>query len=208
MIILDTETTGLLKPEAVGAKNQPQIIDFAAVKIDNRTGEEVGRIEFLIHPGCAIPPEITKITGYKDADFVGKPSFATVQPRIAEFFVGERAMLAHNLPFDKGLLYWELVRLDLVTSFPWPSQQLCTAMLSQEEFGKRLKLIDLYERKTGKKLDQKHTAMADVEALLEVVRADRLWELVAMPLDDHTAVDRDAPWPAKKAAPAKRRAKP
>lgn len=181
MIVFDTETTGLLKPEAVGAVQQPQIIDFAAVKICDSTGEELDRIEFLVNPGISLPPEITKITGYVDADLRDKPPFAAYLGRLSEFFLGERAYCAHNLPFDKGMLHWELVRLDKLTAFPWPSQGICTAALSAEEYGRRLKLIELYERRLGKKLDQKHTAMADVEALLEVVRDWRLWELVDGP---------------------------
>lgn len=197
MIIWDTETTGLLKPEALGAAAQPRIIDFAGIKIDNATGEEIGRLEFLVHPGCPITDEITKITGYKDSDFIGKPSFSSELPRLAEFFLGERAMLAHNLPFDKGMLHWELVRLDQLTSFPWPSQQLCTVQLFMAEYGRRMKLTELYADKLGKKLDQKHTAMADAEALLEVVRAERLWEVVQLPGAESSP----------KKAPARKRAK-
>lgn len=200
MIVWDTETTGLLKPEALGAASQPQIIDFAGVKIDNRTGEEIDRLEILINPGVPIPPEITKITGYKDSDFIGAAGFGSAVRRIAEFFHAERAMLAHNLSFDKGMLYWELVRLDLVTSFPWPSQQFCTVVLAQDEFGRRLKMTELYERKTGKKLEQKHTAMADVEALLEIVRADKLWQLVDLPNELKVVMPPSVPAPKKVAA--------
>jgi DNA polymerase III alpha subunit (gram-positive type) len=195
MIIWDTETTGLLKPEALGAAAQPRIIDFAGIKIDNETGEEIVRLEFLVHPGCPITDEITKITGYKDSDFIGKPSFSAMLPMLAEFFLGERAMLAHNLPFDKGMLHWELVRLDQLTSFPWPVQQLCTVQLFMAEYGRRMKLTELYADKLGRKLDQKHTAMADAEALLEIVRSERLWEIVSTVND-----------PAPKKAPARKRA--
>jgi DNA polymerase III epsilon subunit-like protein len=178
MIILDTETTGLLKLAALGAEQQPQIIDFAAVKIDDASGDEIDRIEFLVNPGKPLEAVITKITGLTDADLASLPPFTHHVATLAEFFRGERAMIAHNMPFDKGLLYWELVRLDLVTSFPWPAQQLCTVQLHIEEFGHRPKLTELYEARMGKKLAQKHRAMADVEALLEIIRKDRLWQLV------------------------------
>lgn len=178
MIILDTETTGLLKPAVLDASQQPKIIDFAAKKIDDDTGALIDQIEFLCNPGQPLESIITKITGLTDADLAGQPPFAHYVPQLAEFFRGERCMVAHNMPFDKGLIYWELVRLDLVTSFPWPTQQLCTVQLHIEEFGHRPKLTELYESRIGKKLAQKHRAMADVDALLEIVQHDLLWGLV------------------------------
>lgn len=177
MIVLDTETTGLLLPNVIDADKQPRIIDLAMVQLDPFTGEEVNRMETLINPGIPLPDEITKITGYTDADLADQPTFAEVLPWLVDFVLGETSMVAHNMPFDKGMLHWELVRLDKLTMFPWPPTQLCTAAHSTEKYGKRLRLIQLYERVLGRKLNQKHTAMADVEALVEVVRAERLYEL-------------------------------
>lgn len=177
MIILDTETTGLLLPQALTADKQPRIIDLACVQLDPYTGEEVNRFETLLNPDQPITDEITRITGYTDADVRAAPRFADVLPGLVEFFLGENSFLAHNLPFDKGMLYWELVRVDAVTAFPWPGRQFCTVQLYVDEFGKFPKLTQLYERKLGRPLDQKHTAMADVEALVEIVRAERLYEL-------------------------------
>jgi DNA polymerase III subunit epsilon len=178
VIILDTETTGLLKPAVLDAHQQPKIIDFAAKKLDDHTGELIDQIEFLCNPGQPLEAIITKITGLTDSDLVGQPPFSYYVSRLGEFFRGERCMVAHNLPFDKGLLFWELQRLDLVTSFPWPTQQLCTVQLHIEEFGHRPKLTELYESRTGRKLAQKHRAMADVDALEEIIRKDQLWSLV------------------------------
>lgn len=178
MIIWDTETTGLLLPSVARAEDQPRIIDFAAVKLDPLTGEERGRIEFLLNPECALPSEITKITGLTDDDLKKQPTFATVFNAITNFFLGEVSMLAHNLPFDKGLLYWELVRLGAETAFPWPPRQLCSVQLFADEFGgKGPKLTALYESVMGIKLEQKHRAMADVEALVDIVCRRRIFEL-------------------------------
>lgn len=177
MIVFDTETTGLPVPEILGPEKQPRIIDIACVQLDPFTGEEVNRFETLINPGIPIPEEITKITGYTDEHVKDAPTFAEVLPYLVDFFLGERAMLSHNLPFDKSMLYWELMRCGAETAFPWPPVQVCSVETYIEEFGKRPRLIHLYERKTGRKLEQKHTAMADVEALLEIVQIDRLYEL-------------------------------
>lgn len=177
MIILDTETTGLVLPSVADPHMQPRIIDFAAIQLDPFTGEEVNRVEFLLNPDRALDEDITRITGYKDSDVADAIRFAEALSDLCAFFVGENCMLAHNLAFDKAMLYWELVRLDAVTLFPWPPMQLCTVQLYEQEFGKFPKLTALYEKKLGRKLDQKHTAMADVEALVEIVQRERLYEL-------------------------------
>lgn len=175
MIIWDTETTGLLNPSQ-DVKSQPRIIDLAAIQLDPFTGEEVNRFETLIFPDCTLPAEITKITGYRDSDVADAPRFAAVLPHWAEFCLGERAWLAHNLEFDSGMLYWELVRLGLERAFPYPPVGVCTAVMFRARLS-RVRLVDVYQAVLGKPLDQKHTAMADVEALVEVVRAERLYEL-------------------------------
>lgn len=187
MIILDTETTGLLAPSVSDPNKQPRIIDFAAVKIDPMTGAETDRYQTLLNPGVPLPEEITKITGYRDEDLKDAPTFEHVLPQLAEFFLGERAMLAHNLPFDHGLMRWELVRSGAEFRFPWPPMQLCSVQLFEAEFGRRMKLVQLYKAKLGRDLDQKHTAMADVEALLEIVRAERLYELELADVAAHAA---------------------
>jgi len=173
----DTETTGLTLPSVITKEAQPRIIDFAAIKLSRTTGEEVARYQTLINPECALPSEITKITGYTDADLCDAPRFAEVLPGIIDFFLGTRSMLSHNLPFDKAMLRYELERLDRLTSFPWPPQQLCSVAMYATELGKRPRLTDLYERIIGKKLDQTHTAMDDTEALVAIVRKERLYEL-------------------------------
>lgn len=177
MIIFDTETTGLLMPSVTDLVGQPSIIDIACIKVDDEDGRVLGTFQRLINPGCSLSPEITKITGYTDDDLKGAPTFAQIKPALAEFFLGQRKLLAHNLTFDLSMLRMDLERLGAVTAFPWPPVQVCTVQLYVEEFGKRPKLTQLYEAKLGRKLAQKHTAMADAEALLEIVQQERLYAL-------------------------------
>ena len=68
MIVFDTETTGLPAADAAPLAKQPHIIEFAAIKLDEDTLEEVSRLEFLSKPPIDLPPIITKITGITDAD--------------------------------------------------------------------------------------------------------------------------------------------
>jgi DNA polymerase III epsilon subunit-like protein len=173
MIILDTETTGLLVPGQSDPDKQPRIIDIAAVKID-ASGEVIEQIEYLIQPRVFLDKDITRITGLKDDDLIGKPEFPELFADIADFFLGEREMVAHNLPFDRGMLMWELIRMGREFAFPWPAVQIDTVEYYKDQFGFGPKLTQLYERKLKRKLDQRHRAMADVEALLEIVLHDNL----------------------------------
>jgi len=43
-IIFDTETTGLPVNSIIDIKKQPEIIEFAAIKIDDETLDEIDRL--------------------------------------------------------------------------------------------------------------------------------------------------------------------
>lgn len=172
-LVYDTETTGLLKPGIADLASQPKIIEFALVELDEDYNE-VGEWSWLIHPGESITPEITKITGLTDADLIGKPSFIQVLPEIEEAFMGAHRLMAHNLPFDMGMLTNELKRIGREFAFPYPPNQLCTVQLASELiFGRRARMTELYEKTMGKPLAQTHRALDDVKALVEIVRAQR-----------------------------------
>ena len=70
ILAFDTETTGLPVAGINDLTKQPKIIEFAAIKICDKTLEEVDRIEFLVHPNQPISAKITEITGLKDSDFI------------------------------------------------------------------------------------------------------------------------------------------
>lgn len=172
-LIYDTETTGLLKPGIADLASQPKIIEFALVELDDDYNE-VGAWSWLINPGEPITEEITKITGITDNDLVGKPSFIQVLPEIEDVFLGAHRLMAHNLPFDMGMLTNELKRVGREYAFPYPPNQLCTVQLASELiFGRRARMTELYEKTLGKKLEQTHRALDDVRALVEIVRARR-----------------------------------
>jgi DNA polymerase-3 subunit epsilon len=173
--VFDWETTGLpLHPQAP-MKLQPRCIEFGAVWIDE-TGAELHRFNFLIDPEQTIEPVITKITGITNEDLAGQPTFRERLPEVREAFAGCDVMIAHNLPFDEFLLELELARLG-VTDFEWPRHKLCTAQTYQERWGRRPKLLELYERVMGRPLAQTHRADDDCAALAEIVVAENLLEL-------------------------------
>lgn len=173
-LVFDCETTGLTMPGLADIKKQPQIIEFAAARIEK--GKIKKKFEALIYPGCEVSAEITKITGITNAMLKGKPKFKDVLPDIVKMFKGVDLLIAHNAPFDCACLGYELERAGIATRADftsqiawWPESVMCTVQEYRHEFGHRPKLTELYERKIGKPLVQKHRAMGDVLALVEIV---------------------------------------
>jgi DNA polymerase-3 subunit alpha (Gram-positive type) len=171
MIIFDTETTGLVEPASVPLDRQPEIIEFAAVRLDINTLEEQSYISFLVKPKrLPLPEKIVGITGITDDMLKDARSFARHLPTIEMFFLGVPICVAHNCKFDIDMLRLELMRLDRVCKFPWPPQQLCTVEENMDITGRRMRLIDLYEHAIGAKPTTSHRALDDVRTLAEVVR--------------------------------------
>lgn len=174
MLVFDTETTGLtLHPDAE-LRLQPRMIEFGGVLLSMETGEIEDEFSQLIHPGCEVTPEITKITGITNEQLVGMPGIDRCLPMLRNAFGRATAVCAHNLPFDKAIVLTEMQRLR-VTDFPWPARELCTVGAYTELWGKRPRLVDLYQEVMGKPLAQTHRALDDVKALVEIIHTERLW---------------------------------
>lgn len=105
-VVVDLETTG-------GSPNADRITEIGAVRV--RGGEVVGELGTLVDPGCAIPPQITVLTGITDAMVIGAPREEEVLPSFLEFARGA-VLVAHNARFDIGFLRAACARLDLA----WP----------------------------------------------------------------------------------------
>lgn len=177
MIIFDNETTNLTVPAAAPIEQQPCVMEFAAIKVDDKLCE-IARMEFLCDPRRAIPLEAVRITGITNDAVKGKPPYLSHVPAIVDFFLGERELVAHNLAFDVSVTKYELMRIDRVTSFPWPPKQICTVEATIGLKGYRLRLGELYEILTGKSMKEAHRAMVDVEALLDCVRVLRKRKMI------------------------------
>lgn len=176
MIIFDTETTGLPAKDEQPLQEHPEIIEFAGIKVDDETLEEISRFEFLCKPLLPIPPELTKkVHGISDEMVENSPPFKVYLKEMCEFFTGEKTLVAHNTPFDIYMLYTELRRIDKVCMFPWPMHNVCTMEKTMHlKGGKRTSLdflckhyLDIEKRKGS------HRAMVDVEDLLNVIKCMR-----------------------------------
>ncbi len=163
-IIFDTETTGLLNNASMKADQQPKIIEFAAIKIDAKNYDILDEITFFANPGHPLDAKITQITGLTDADLKDEPPFAANVNKVADFWLGTRRVIGHNVWFDLDLLAWELVRLNMQRKFPWAPQPTCTIDMSYHIKGARMKQVDLYAHLFDNETYPAHRAMNDVLA--------------------------------------------
>ena len=170
MIIFDTETTGLPKPMAVGLEFQPKIIEFAAIKIDDETLEEVEIIEFLANPDQVLDKFIINFTGITNEAISKAQPFKFYYSQLFEFFKGEKTIIAHNLSFDLSLLNFELQRLEKSNDFPIPLNKICTVNQTYNLFQYRLSMAKLYEYLFGEPIKEAHRALIDCENLVKIVK--------------------------------------
>lgn len=168
-IFIDTETTGLLKPHGTELDLQPRITEIACIKLNDKY-KEVERIKTLINPKRPIPEKIQKITNITDSMVKKAPTFEEFFPKLAKFFTGSEYFIAHNASFDQKILYFELLRSGKECLFPWPRKIFCTIEQSKHIKGYRLKLGELYELATGKKIENAHRAENDIEATVKIFR--------------------------------------
>ncbi|HET6845972.1 MAG TPA: exonuclease domain-containing protein, partial [Anaerolineales bacterium] len=94
IVAIDIETTGL-------DPDRDAVIEIGAVKFHG------SRIEAewtsLVNPRRHVPEFITTLTGIDDAMLRGAPYLSDVIPALSEF-VGDVAILGHNIRFDLGFL--------------------------------------------------------------------------------------------------------
>jgi DNA polymerase III epsilon subunit-like protein len=165
MIFADTETTGLLKPDAITLNLQPYIIELYAVKLTDDL-EFVSEIDTLIKPPVQIPAHITKINGIDDGMVTGSPKFINIYQQLVDMFLGETVIVGHNISFDLGMLYCELARHSYEFHFPWPQTWICTVEKAMPIENRRLRLSQLHEKATGKPHEGSHRAKSDVQAVI------------------------------------------
>lgn len=178
-LILDTETTGLPKHGDAPLSRQPEIIEYGGIIYDIAKKEILSRLSILIKPKGEVSEEITKITGITPEDLEDAPAFAeeAVLLPIQKQFELADVLVAHNLPFDSGMFKFELARIGGLTeeTWPWPVENMCTVQEHYQEWGRRPKLIHLYEHYMEKPLEQTHRALDDCDALLEICIAGDLF---------------------------------
>lgn len=160
MPYFDTETTGLLLPQAAPLNSQPYIVELCIIQDDGSI------FHSLVKPPIPIPAEVTRIHGVDDAKVIGAPTFAELAPFVASLLTG--TVRAYNASFDANVLRYEFMRLGKVM----PSIRWVDPMhTAQMDTGKRWKQADLYAALTGQKMVNAHSALADTQALKVICEA-------------------------------------
>ena len=108
LVLLDTETTGL-------QYSRDEIIEFAAVAVEQRNGEPTVVAEYdelvALNPGGFVPPKIQELTGISTQDLRerGIPKTRVCRD-IAELIAGNTLLLAYNAHFDLSFMFYLLLR--------------------------------------------------------------------------------------------------
>ena len=167
LVLFDTETTGLHFA-------RDEIIEFAAVVVENRNGEPAVIREYdelvSLTPGNSVPQVIQNLTGITTQDIMERGLSKTRVCRdIGEMLAGNTLLLAYNAHFDLSFLYYMLLRSgDPMILKGKDKLDLLTVYKDRREFPHKLcNAIDTYGL-SGKVVNS-HRAVDDVLATLAVM---------------------------------------
>lgn len=157
LVFLDLETTGI-NPVT------DRIIDVALLKA--LPGGQTELKTWRVNPGIAIPPATTKIHHITDDDVKDAPPFQKVAPQILEF-IGTADLAGYNSnKFDIPLLIEECLRAGL--DFDLKNRKLVDVQHIFHLMEPR-NLSAAYKFYCNQKLENAHSAEADVKATYEVL---------------------------------------
>lgn len=169
LVLFDTETTGL-------NFSRDEIIEFAAVVLEQRDGEPVVTREYdelvALSPGGFVPAKIEQLTGITNRDLRERGLSKTRVCRdIAQLLQGNALLLAYNAHFDLSFLYYLLLRSgDPAILKNKDKLDLLTVYRDRHSYPHRLSCaIDTYGL-TGKVVNS-HRAIDDVLATVAVMKA-------------------------------------
>ncbi len=162
--VIDLETTGI-------SPDDERIVEVAVVVL-GPDGRETGSFSTLVDPGC--DPGPTFVHRITPEMLVGAPSFAAIQPFLAETLSG-RVLVGHNVDnFDLAFLRAECVRAGgaaLVPADVATVDTLCVAQSLLQLQGKA-RLVDCCTH-FGLSWDDHHSAMGDARVTAALFRSMR-----------------------------------
>ncbi|MFC6636640.1 3'-5' exonuclease [Sulfitobacter sp. JBTF-M27] len=159
-VAFDTEATGL-------SVEKDDVVQLGAVRVLNGRIVHGEVVDTYVNPGRPIPPASTLIHQVTDGDVAGAPDFATAG-RNFHHFARDAVLVAHNAPFDIGLLR----RCASDMGVDWSHPVLDTVLLSAAVFGttEDHSLDALCERLSILiPPDLRHTAIGDAQATAQVL---------------------------------------
>jgi len=159
-LVLDTETTALIKNKLQPLDRQPRIIEFFALSLDS-AGDELDTFSYLFNPGIKIDEKITEITGIKQEMLDDQKPFSSIAQHILEVIEVHDEIVAHNMSYDKAVIDFEMKRLG--KKVRWP-ELICTVESTEYMKGHRMNLRSLHEFLFGEPFENAHRAENDVRA--------------------------------------------
>jgi DNA polymerase-3 subunit epsilon len=159
LVFFDLETTGT----TIGVD---RIVELAVIKLwpDGNTDSR----RWLVNPEMLIPAEATKIHGISDADVRNAPTIKNLLPELRAVFRDSDVAGFNIMRFDLPLLHAEITRAG--ARFDISGRRVIDAMLLFHMMEPR-NLAAAVKFYCGRELVDAHSAEADVEATVEVLKA-------------------------------------
>jgi DNA polymerase III epsilon subunit family exonuclease len=124
----------------------------------SRGGEETGRYSSLLNPGVPVDKGALELTGIRREEIAAARSFEEVWTE-AENFLKGKVIVAHNLPFDRGVILNELQRAQIKFSCDLPA--LCTLKLARVLLKNEDHSLDALAVRFGLNAEIRHRALPD-----------------------------------------------
>jgi DNA polymerase III epsilon subunit-like protein len=180
-LVLDTETTGLLK----GTRDffgQPGIVQIGAVKLDTDM-REIDSFNMMVNPEIGKwEPQAIETHGITPDMVKDAPTFFEAGRALADFALGCDTFAGFNVKFDKDVLWWQLLRYGLEKNFPWPVKDVDVMKRAgkiMEVQGKKgtkyPTLSEAYKYCFNRDFENAHDAVADIRATAEIWRWTTLY---------------------------------
>lgn len=159
LCFFDLETTGI-------SIANDRIIEIAMIKL-MPNGETLRKVH-RVNPTIPISPESTAIHGISNEDVKDKPTFKEIAKECAKFLEGADLSGFNILKFDVPLLVEEFLRADV--EFDYRRKKIIDAQRIFHFMEKRT-LSAAYKFYVNKDIENAHSAEADTEATIEVLKA-------------------------------------
>jgi len=180
ILFFDTETSGVpknYKRNFTDVENWPRLVQLGYIKTDNNLNILDSK-EYLVKPsGFVIPAEVSRVHGIiHDEALENGLDLEYVLDVFSKELFGCSLLVGHNINYDLNVVGAEFIRCGMynpLIDIPF----FCTMKAGINEtkipgkYGyKWPKLDELYYHYFQKPIEKQHTALADVEATLEVYR--------------------------------------
>jgi DNA polymerase-3 subunit epsilon len=163
-VVFDIESTGT---DPV----KDEIIELAIIRIDTNNifpEERYRKFVYRFNPGMHIPEEATKVHGIIDEDVKSEPHFEDKAEEIKKIFSGCDVIGYSSNTFDVPMLVEKMLRLD-IEIFNEQTEFIDVAVIFKKKEERTLSAAVKFF--LDKEHDGAHSALADVEATLEVLNA-------------------------------------